>query len=698
MGISGLLQALRDVMDYVSVEEFRGKTAAIDGYAWLHKGVYACSTELCLGKKTDRYIKYIMDKIDMLLKMGVIPYMVFDGDYLPMKAGKEEERAASRKKNLKRGVEYLKNGNSRAAHNCFVKAVDVTPEMAFEVIKRLRERNVQYIVAPYEADAQLAWLSQNGHVDVVISEDSDCIPFGCNKVLFKMDKAGNGLLYHAKNLSSCEKLDFLHWTNDMVLDMCILAGCDYLPSIRGMGVMKAHDLVAKYKTPERIFKALRFTGSMRVPPGYEKKFKEARLTFLHQRIFDPGAKVLTTLKPLPSNGIDTTQQTADALDYLGPSFDHVVAHGVAVGDVNPTTKRPFPKEQVEQSSSEQQEMLQELRDALEKAKGPATAAHARAFFARRQQSHKPKPSGKPHSGRVSCAVSQKSRATASRSVKRVVGTVIGGRNLASFALTHSKRVQSQEFTAPRSTSPADGTNLTTVAESSTTRHAVVIRHSSSMRSHLQRKRSAKQATCTSTVATESVTANSTQAMRCSKFFPAPRSPSDGAQNSLRRADSNLENLRTSPADSQERPFPVKKLATTTASYSQPADVGAVLEKFAFGCGDAGEQCVSVPSAIAPVRKRPRGVKGIKSKAPAARNPVESAMSWNAFQQMHRGRQVTTAEWRQYQRSQRGNNDTASGSVIFEESTEISKVSQSKRGSESCSTSTLFDQFLCSMSK
>ena len=39
-----------------------------------------------------------------------------------------------------------------------------------------------YIVAPYEADAQLAFLSIQGHADVVITEDSDTIPFGCRKV------------------------------------------------------------------------------------------------------------------------------------------------------------------------------------------------------------------------------------------------------------------------------------------------------------------------------------------------------------------------------------------------------------------------------------------------------------------------------------------------------------------------------------
>jgi exonuclease-1 len=42
--------------------------------------------------------------------------------------------------------------------------------------------NVDVIVAPYEADAQLAYLSQNNLVDVVVTQDSDLIVFGVEKV------------------------------------------------------------------------------------------------------------------------------------------------------------------------------------------------------------------------------------------------------------------------------------------------------------------------------------------------------------------------------------------------------------------------------------------------------------------------------------------------------------------------------------
>lgn len=41
---------------------------------------------------------------------------------------------------------------------------------------------VDILVAPYESDAQLAYLNKIGLANVLITEDSDLIAFGCEKV------------------------------------------------------------------------------------------------------------------------------------------------------------------------------------------------------------------------------------------------------------------------------------------------------------------------------------------------------------------------------------------------------------------------------------------------------------------------------------------------------------------------------------
>ena len=54
-------------------------------------------------------------------------------------------------------------------------------------MQALRAEGVPYVVAPYEADAQLAYLERIGLVDGIITEDSDLLVFGCKNVLFKFD-------------------------------------------------------------------------------------------------------------------------------------------------------------------------------------------------------------------------------------------------------------------------------------------------------------------------------------------------------------------------------------------------------------------------------------------------------------------------------------------------------------------------------
>lgn len=49
-------------------------------------------------------------------------------------------------------------------------------------MKLCRENSVEYIVAPYKADAQIAFLVANDHADFAISEDSDLLVHGCIKV------------------------------------------------------------------------------------------------------------------------------------------------------------------------------------------------------------------------------------------------------------------------------------------------------------------------------------------------------------------------------------------------------------------------------------------------------------------------------------------------------------------------------------
>ncbi|WCJ27305.1 Exonuclease 1 [Euphorbia peplus] len=310
MGIQGLLPLLKSTMLPIHVKELEGCSVAVDTYSWLHKGALSCSTQLCKGLPTSRHIDYCMHRVNLLRHYGVKPVLVFDGGLLPMKIEQENKRARSRKENFARAVEHESNGNSAAAYECYQKAVDISPSIAHDLIQVLKLENVSFVVAPYEADAQMAFLATNTQVDAVITEDSDLIPFGCPRIIFKMDKYGQGVEFQYSRLQQNKDLSFSGFTKQMLLEMCILSGCDYLQSLPGMGLKRAHALISKFKDYEKVIKHLRYS-TLSVPPLYEESFQKAILTFQHQRVYDPTTEAMIHLSDLPDN-------VGDDLDFLGP--------------------------------------------------------------------------------------------------------------------------------------------------------------------------------------------------------------------------------------------------------------------------------------------------------------------------------------------------------------------------------------------
>ncbi|KAJ7968819.1 Exonuclease 1 [Quillaja saponaria] len=336
MGIQGLLPLLKSIMVPIHIKELEGCYVAVDTYSWLHKGALSCSRELCKGLPTSRHIEYCMNRVNLLRHYGVKPVLVFDGGLLPMKGEQENKRARGRKENFARAIEHESNGNSASAYECYQKAVDISPSIARELIQVLKQENVLYVVAPYEADAQMTFLAASKQVEAVITEDSDLIPFGCPRIIFKMDKFGQGVEFQYSLLQKNKELSFEGFTRQMILEMCILSGCDYLQSLPGMGLKRAHALIKKFKTYDKVIKHLRYS-TVSVPPLYEESFKKAILTFQCQRVYDPSNEDIVHLS-------DVLDNIGDDLDFLGPSMPKHIAQGIAKGDLDPFTKMPFQGE------------------------------------------------------------------------------------------------------------------------------------------------------------------------------------------------------------------------------------------------------------------------------------------------------------------------------------------------------------------
>uniref|UniRef100_L7N119 Exonuclease 1 n=1 Tax=Myotis lucifugus TaxID=59463 RepID=L7N119_MYOLU len=333
MGIQGLLQFIKDASEPIHVRKYKGQVVAVDTYCWLHKGAIACAEKLAKGEPTDKYVGFCMKFVNMLLSHGIKPILVFDGCTLPSKKEVEKSRRERRQANLLKGKQLLREGKVSEARECFTRCVNITHAMAHNVIKAARAQGVDCLVAPYEADAQLAYLNKSGIVQAIVTEDSDLLAFGCKKVILKMDQFGNGLEIDQARLGMCRQLGDV-FTEEKFRYMCILSGCDYLSSLRGIGLAKACKVLRLANNPD-IVKVIKKLGhylkmNITVPEDYIKGFIRANNTFLYQLVFDP---IRRKLVPLNDYGDDIDPA---ALSYAGRYIDDSIALQIALGnkDIN----------------------------------------------------------------------------------------------------------------------------------------------------------------------------------------------------------------------------------------------------------------------------------------------------------------------------------------------------------------------------
>ncbi|XP_059761111.1 exonuclease 1 isoform X2 [Balaenoptera ricei] len=333
MGIQGLLQFIKEASEPVHMRKYKGQVVAVDTYCWLHKGAVACAEKLAKGEPTDKYVGFCMKFVNMLLSHGIKPILVFDGCTLPSKKEVEKSRRERRQANLLKGKQLLREGKVSEARECFTRSINITHAMAHNVIKAARSQGVDCLVAPYEADAQLAYLNKAGIVQAVITEDSDLLAFGCKKVILKMDQFGNGLEVDQARLGMCKQLGDV-FTEEKFRYMCILSGCDYLSSLRGIGLAKACKVLRLANNPD-ILKVIKKIGhylkmNITVPEDYIKGFIRANNTFLYQLVFDP---IKRKLIPLNAYEDDIDPET---LSYAGRYVDDSIALQIALGnkDIN----------------------------------------------------------------------------------------------------------------------------------------------------------------------------------------------------------------------------------------------------------------------------------------------------------------------------------------------------------------------------
>ncbi|CAH3117176.1 unnamed protein product [Porites lobata] len=311
MGIKTLLPFLKDVTENSYLDSFKGLVAAVDASCWLHKAIAISYSQF----GDDRRVKEICNSyLDLLERNKIRPLVVLNGLPLPGKDRERDNRA------IKKLTNFGKSGKVTEARNALAAAAEINHDLVCGFIQTCRQKSIDYVVAPYEADAEMALLYEHGYY-IAISEDSDLLAYGCQKVLFKLRLDGV-----CEVIELGKVLQHLSLTQEEFLDMCIVAGCDYLENVRGIGIHTAHKLVTKEKTD---FLAVLQRKSI-CPSDYSSGFQRAKAIFRHQTVINP---INAETMPLTPWG-----QTPDKEAFLNPCgilLSNEYAVNLAVGNVDP---------------------------------------------------------------------------------------------------------------------------------------------------------------------------------------------------------------------------------------------------------------------------------------------------------------------------------------------------------------------------
>jgi len=294
--------------------------------------------------ETTSHLQGMFYRTIKMLTNGIKPVFVFDGKPPTLKTGELAKRAA-RKREAEAGLEEAKEaggeGGAEEALKFAKRSVRVTKEHNDECKKLLRLMGVPVVEAPCEAEATCAALCKAGKVYATATEDMDSLTLG-TPLLIRHLTFSEARKIPIKEISLARVLDGLRLTEDQFIDMCILLGCDYCESIKGIGPKKSFELIQKYKCIEEIIKHLD-TKKYTVPENFP--YEAVRDLFKNPEVTDPATVEFKWGDPdeeglkkflVDEKGFNE-KRVADSIEKLKKSKSTTVQSRLTTFFGNPTT-------------------------------------------------------------------------------------------------------------------------------------------------------------------------------------------------------------------------------------------------------------------------------------------------------------------------------------------------------------------------
>uniref|UniRef100_A0A8C2XSC6 Flap endonuclease 1 n=1 Tax=Cyclopterus lumpus TaxID=8103 RepID=A0A8C2XSC6_CYCLU len=271
MGIHGLAKLIADqapgAIKEQDIKNYFGRKIAIDASMCIYQFLIAVRQDGNVlqnedGETTSHLMGMFYRTIRML-EYGIKPVYVFDGKPPQLKSAELEKRGERRAEAEKMLAQAQELGEQENIDKFTKRLVKVTKHHNDECKKLLTLMGVPYIEAPCEAEASCAALVKAGKVFATATEDMDGLTFGTNVLL--------------RHVTASEAKDGLTFY------LCILLGCDYCGTIKGIGPKRAIDLIKQHGCIEEILENI---DSKKHPAPEDWLYKEARGLFLKAEVVD----------------------------------------------------------------------------------------------------------------------------------------------------------------------------------------------------------------------------------------------------------------------------------------------------------------------------------------------------------------------------------------------------------------------------
>lgn len=305
MGIKGLFQLIKsetkDTWHEATREKYSGKVVAIDASILLYQFLTQIRTkgsgysqELLTDENGEvtSHLQGFFNRAANLAEHGIKAIYVFDGKPPVLKFKelmRRKELRAKAEHEVGDLIEQIEHGEEEGENVEEVidelnkiekRTVRITAKQIEEVKSLLTLMGIPVVTAPCEAEAQCAELVKSGKAYAAATEDMDSLTFGANIVLRKLTTPASAK-EKVIEINTVKVLTGLGLTHDQFVDLCILSGCDYCETIRGVGPKTALKFIKKYGSIENVI--MNTCDKYEIPDQFQDTefLKQVRNLFKH---------------------------------------------------------------------------------------------------------------------------------------------------------------------------------------------------------------------------------------------------------------------------------------------------------------------------------------------------------------------------------------------------------------------------------